>query len=309
MSHPDPSSAAGAPVPTCGACGATVTAADVTCPVCGVLLAAYQAPAGATGVGNAPAGDTSATRKVNRPVLSSPMAPPPIEMDQGPTSPPEPAASRHRPRSQSPIGDALRRSRADRATGPDELGSAAIADELARMATNDSALAREVEAELTGAKVTFDRARAVIETEQVDVTHSGAGAPVVSAHAPVAPAPEPNAPAAESEAPAKSGPGPGAPSTSRAAAWTPTATIPPAQRPATTGLNPATVTRWLPFILIGCAVLGIGRSLAGVGALPVIVLGIGLVYLLVKVASASSRKTTTMPRDESWKAKPPRRRK
>lgn len=58
--------------------------------------------------------------------------------------------------------------------------------------------------------------------------------------------------------------------------------------------------RWIPFILIGCVMLGVGRSLPSFGGVIGFVLVIGLIYLLVKVAAASSRKTTSMPRDTTW---------
>ncbi len=67
--------------------------------------------------------------------------------------------------------------------------------------------------------------------------------------------------------------------------------------------------RWIPFILFGCVMLGVGRSLPGFGGVIGLALVIALIYLLVKVAAASSRKTTSMPRDESWNTKRPRRRK
>lgn len=307
MPSSDQPSIAEAPALTCGNCGVPVRVADITCPSCGVLLAAYRAPAGATGneaIATAPAqpaGDTSATHDVAIPAMSSP--PPPTTLEPTPGSPPErPAPPRHQPRSQSPIGDALRRSREASATGPDSLGSAELADELARMATSDSALAREVEAELAGAKVTFDGDAAVIETDQVDLTHTPEGTPVVATHAPatestsrsestVVARPQPVRPAARAI------PAPGD-STMETTATPVTAAA--GQRPATGQFDPSTVLRWIPFILIGCVMLGVGRSLPGFGGVIGFALVIGLVYLLVKVAAASSRKTTSMPRDKAW---------
>ncbi len=304
--------------PACGNCGAPVRAADITCPACGVLLAAYQAPAGAAGneaIATAPAqfpGDTSATHDVATPAMTSPLPPTAPEPTRG--SPPErPAPPRHQPRSQSPIGDALRRSTEARATNPDALGSAEIADELARMATSDSALAREVEAELAGAKVTFDGDAAVIETDQADLTHTPEGALLVGEHASAAADPQASAPGTASTQFPQSGSGsatlarpqPVRPSArvtparvDRTVETTATpVTAPVGQRPSTGHFGPATVMRWIPFILIGCVLLGVGRSLPGFGGVIGIALVIGLIYLLVKVAAASSRKTTSMPRD------------
>lgn len=313
-------------MPACGNCGVPVRAADITCPACGVLLAAYQAPAGATGneaIATAPAqpaGSTSATHDVPTPAMSSP--PTPTTLESTPGSPLErPAPPRHQPRSQSPIGDALRRSREARATGPGDLGSAEVADELARMATSDFALAREVEAELAGAKVTFDGDAAVIETDQADLTHTPEGAPLVVEHASAAADPQASAPATASTQLPQSGSG--SATSARPQPVRPAARVIPApgertmeatatpvdQRPATGHFDPATMARWIPFILIGCVMLVVGRSLPGFGGLIGFALVIGLIYLLVKVAAASSRKTTTMPRDDSWSTKRSRWRK
>lgn len=298
MSNPE-RPAPGAPSTlTCGNCGVAVGAGDVTCPSCGVLLAAYQAPAGAT------ASDTSATRAVIPPGISS--TPAPEEMDPE-SLPDRPAMPVHQPRSQSPIGDALRRSRDSRTTSPGDVGSAEAADELARMATSDSALAREVEAELAGAKVTFDGDAAVIETDQVELTHTPEGEPVVAGHGQATANREADIPVTESRVPSESStvapPQPVHPPAGRSAIPT------QGQRPSTGRLDPSTIVRWIPFILIGCAVLGIGRSLPGFGGIIGFALVIGLVYLLVKVAAASSRKTTSMPRDDRWNTPRSRRRK
>jgi len=326
MPSSDQPSIAEPSMPACGNCGVPVRTADITCPACGVLLAAYQAPAGAAGneaIATAPAqfpGDTSATHDVATPAMTSPLPPTAPEPTRG--SPPErPTPPRHQPRSQSPIGDALRRSTDARATNPDALGSAEIADELARMAMSDSALAREVEAELAGAKVTFDGDDAMIETDQVDLTHDPEGAPVVAAHAPASAHPQASAPATASTQLPQSGSG--SATSARPQPVRPAARVIPApgertmeatatpvdQRPATGHFDPATMARWIPFILIGCVMLVVGRSLPGFGGLIGFALVIGLIYLLVKVAAASSRKTTTMPRDDSWSTKRSRWRK
>lgn len=314
MPHPGHPPTGEPPAPTCGNCGVHVQAADITCPACGVLLAAYQAPSGAmanvaiTTAPAEPAGDTSATHDV---------ASPPI------ASTPEPAPARHvpthhQPRSQSPIGDALRRSQAARDAAPADLESDRFADELARMATIDSALAREVEAELAGARVTFDGASPVIETDQVDITHTRDGSPVI--------AEKPDSTASTSATEPSPQSGSRLPPVTRPQPVRTSSTANPAlrqhtvetttpvdpvqsQRPSTGQFDPATLVRWLPFILIGCVMLAVGRSLPGFGGVIGIALVIGLIYLLVKVAGASSRKTTSMPRDDSWNTKRSRRRK
>lgn len=273
---------------TCGNCGVPVQPADVTCPACGVLLAAYQAPAGSTGDEAVPAApvsfpaDSPATHDRPSPAISS--TPPPATV-----RPP-----RHQPRSQSPIGDALRRSRESGSTGPEDLASDDAGGELARMAADDSPLARAVEAELTGAKVVFDGNAAVIETDQAELTHTPDGTPVVAPHAPGTPgtaAVEPGQVDLPRPDPVESA---GERHTPAGGAET--------QRPSTGGLDPATVARWAPFILIGCFVLGFGRSLPGFGVVIGFALVIGLVYVLIKVAAATGRKTTSMPRDDRWNA-------
>jgi hypothetical protein len=126
-----------APGPSCGNCGKTVASPDVTCPHCGVLLAAYQPPAGAA------TGDAFATKPVD-------ATPPPA-----PATPvtPEPPAS---PANTAPIDPAasLTTSSPIRADAP--IGSDRIADELREMAKDKSGFAAQVEAELKEAKVVFD---------------------------------------------------------------------------------------------------------------------------------------------------------
>lgn len=288
MSSPESSSPAGA---FCGNCGASVSVTDVICPACGVLLAAYQAPAGATGSQAAtvdPASipaDTSATR---------PAAAPATE----PTATPEPEAGlatsspvRHVPRSRSPIGDALRRSRESGSGAANDLASEAVANELAEMAADDSALAREVEAELAGARVTFEGSQPVIGTDRAEISQTETGAPVVVEHPPLPNEATP-APAQTKPSPTRTAP-PVRPPV-RAAVPEP---VPVQPLPAPGGFTPATLLRWLPFILVGCVMLAIGRSLPGFGGVIGFAFVIGLIFLLVKVAAASSRKTTSMPRD------------
>jgi len=308
--HPAPSGTA--PSPTCGNCGAPAPSTDLICPACGVLLAAYQAPAGATSAG---AGPVFSTPSFNAPAF----APPPV----------------HQPKSQSPIGDALKRSRnqmdaarfddvraqaaaeadelsrmaggvdelSDMADGNDELSDMADGvDELSEMAAGgDTALARQIEAELAGAKVTFAGDAPVIETDQVEIMQTPGDKPAIVESKPAV-HPEPtNAidrlskqagirgvydhPMEETGAPAEY-------------------PEPPSAAPVDeSGFDLSMLIRWLPFILIGVVILGFGRSMPGIGALIGILLVVGLIVLLLKWTAASSRKTSSMPRDDSWNRK------
>lgn len=286
----------------CGSCGAPVAAADVTCPACGVLLAAYR-PA----IGSLPAtevvDDTSATREIASPTMTATAGP------AAPASTAAPAV--HRPVSQSPIGDALRRGRfdhtlpdahdrtgeahaaaladmadgidelADMADGVDELSTMADGtDELAEMAAaGNTPLAREVEAQLAGAKVTFEGAKPVITTEPAPVSPA-ASAPPTPVATPVPPRPVTR--------PART-------TTQTTQGRLPVGASPPITTPKRSGPAGGVV---LALILV--LFFSIVLRWPVLGSMSGIFLGIGVVYVLVKLASLSSRKTTTMPWDRSW---------
>lgn len=333
---------------TCGNCGVEVRASDVMCPSCGGLLAAYKSYADSTtqttALADAPTADTSATRSdawspmtsaSSNTIRESPSAAPTFST---PTFRPPSFATRpaHQPRTQSPIGDALRKSRAttdrdlhhgsredaamlaDMADQYDELADMASGnDELARMASGGgSTLAEEVEAELAGAKVRFDGSTPVI-------THDPAAA---SKPEPVpkparVPTPSPfrgdKAPAPQSSAAAPA-PSPLADMVSGASTPRPS----PRPRPVVTGPTqqltevgkragtpprihvtptPGNVGGWVPLVAVGAFVLVAARGSSGVGAFIGIVLVLGLIFLLLRWTASTSRKTTTMPRDDKTK--------
>jgi hypothetical protein len=54
----------------------------------------------------------------------------------------------------------------------------------------------------------------------------------------------------------------------------------------------------IPFLLIFCLILGVGRGVGGFAVISLITFGL-IVYLLVRAAGLTGRKTTTMPRDDS----------
>lgn len=323
----------------CGACGAPVVQpADATCPACGVLLAAYLAPSGSLGASDATPtpvaamspGDPSATRSLPSPaVVEEPGGDAPSFASPPLTTPPFQTSPMHRPTSQSPIGDALRRSgsapdpRKSDAAGEDDLSKmadgndeladmASGVDELAEMAAGGkTSLARQIEAELAGAKVTFEGARPVIDAEHVEIRQTTGGAPPVvaskvegGAETPVGgrsvgkPAAVARQPTRQSATRGRYGQPvsiPVVPSTD--------ATHQPASTRGGRPVESGTVVRWLPFILIGLFIFAFGSSLPGMGGVVGFVIVVVLIYLLLKWTVASGRKTTTMPRDERWNRK------
>ncbi len=267
----------------CGNCGVAVHSSDITCPACGVLLAAYQAPAGSSAI------DSSATHEIPSPSMM------PDQIEPTPASPVQaaPANRTERPVSQSPIGDALRRDRgslSQASAGEERRQSAATADELERMATNTSDFAKEVDAELAGAKVTFDHGRTVIEADQVDITQTPENEPSVVVEKPAPPKPTPARAQPVRTAEVRSPPDPGYLD----------------MQTQGSAPDPARIGRWLPYIIFGCVFLGFARSFSGSGVVIAIAIAIFVVFLIMKATKATSRKTTSMPRDTSWKG--PKRR-
>jgi hypothetical protein len=267
----------------CGNCGVAVHSSDITCPACGVLLAAYQAPAGSSAI------DSSATHEIPSPS----MVPDQIELTAPSPAQAAPANRTERPVSQSPIGDALRRERgslSQASAREDRRQSAETADELAQMATNTSDFAKEVDADLAGAKVTFDHGRTVIEANQADITRTPEKEPSVVVERPAPPKPTPvrSQPVRAAEARPQADSGHVDIPTSRSAP------------------DPTRIGRWIPYIIFGCVFLGFTRSFSGTGLIMAIAIAIFVVFLIMKATKATSRKTTSMPRDTSWKG--PRRR-
>lgn len=273
--------------PACGQCGAPVAPADVTCPACGVLLAAYQVPAGA-GAGWMP------MPAVDVPTVPAAPPTPSSALSTGalPPSPPPPVATvsppvEHRPRSLSPIGDALRRSREDDSVGSALEQSASAAGTLAEMAASDSDLARDVEAELADAKVTFNAGTPVIET---------ASAPDLALPPAQAALPMPvPAPSRRTDRPVRPGPDRAAPAPARP--------VTPAPREATASRNQSGKSNWGPILVMVVLFLAVSRGLSSVGAFMGLVVMVVVVVALVRLAGLASRKTTTMPWDDAWNSR------
>lgn len=164
----------------CGNCGAATPADAITCPTCGVLLAAYQSPAGAT------VGDRGATAPVSTSVTAD--VPSALTLDSPEAgSPSVSSAVATSSASTSPIAAAMERMAATPAPAtPDDA-----ADELAAMAADTSGFAQRVEADLAEAKVVFDEGSggARIETAPTapDIAVTAAGtAPVTTTPRPAA---------------------------------------------------------------------------------------------------------------------------
>ena len=277
-----------APSQTCGNCGAVTATDAITCPACGVLLAAYQAPAGAIAAAEpipaaydsaspstamGASGDTSATRDVP----SAPMTGP-VEAAPAPAPPVS-----HRPRSQSPIMDALKRTQTEDVETSTIEDSAAAATELEAMAADETDFSREVEAELAGAKVTFDGNTAVLTSE--------ADAPPPVEHPPAV-AVAPTAPAPRQRQPVRTAPryeNPVAVDTA------------PDSGPVKPVPTPA--SRFggaFFFVVILILFFSVALRMPVLGAISGLIIAIAVVAALLKLASLSGRKTTSMPRDERW---------
>jgi len=366
-----PTDQPGSPSPalTCGNCGKPVAATEVICPSCGVLLAAYQAPAGAA----------AAVTPVSFPTYEPPSppvtatepdaanAPPQVSspaVDPSPAPPAPPPT--HAPRSQSPIGDALRRSAetgigrggedtggharymdeiarmsrpadelasmadgtdelADMADGADELADMAGGnDELADMAAGGhTTLAQQVEAQLTGARVRFDGPEPVIDVEIEKEPRTAAPDATPPAHAataaPLTTPAKPAAPPATTASTARPGLDSRPP-----IAWVgeaqpaDKATTPERRsvygRPVTDwgGADPTPARRaipalpWVPIVIAVCLILGMARAIPAAGGIMGFLLVIALVWGLLKWTSATSRKTTSMPKDADWNKRKPR---
>ncbi len=276
--------------PRCGNCGAPVSASDVMCPVCGVLLAAYEAPSGASSV-------TAAIQPVSIPAgqPETPLIGPPAN-EEPPSSSTTAPSPIHLLRSTSPVGDALDRVEASGSSISADAEVAAgddLASELSQMTRNDSDLAKEVEARLRGAKVRFDGRAPVIES-QPEPPASVAPAP----SPPPAPSPSQGAAtgalrqdqdrlAAEPVAPGRSA---------------------PATQPVGSGVNdrsrarPALVDniiRALPFLLIAIFVVqGFSSTVTIIGGVVMVVIGMLTVIGLLGATSRVGRKTTSMVRDD-----------
>lgn len=326
MSDPGPITAPDLPdgASRCGNCGGTVSRDDVVCPACGVLLAAYRAPDGAT------VGTRAATRPVASPAPETDALS--AMPDPMPASPPPPAVPslsatpRHTPRSMSPIGDALnrmRRAETTIGTMSDGLASMDAADELATMATSDSELSRQIDAQLSGAKATFDGATPAITSDP-----DAAPTPSAPATVPVPAAARGNASQPAATARTASQPAPVTRATGERAAQAAAierirlAREEQRMRDATVSGTPSapmgTIERlenrasWrerdlgkiisvAPFILILIFILvGFNRVMALVGIAFAIGAGLLLVIVLLNLTSRTGRKTGDMPKDDRF---------
>lgn len=224
----------------------------------------------------------------------------------------------------------------DMADGEDELSEMASGhDELARMAAGgDATLAEQVEAELTGATVRFDGAAPVIEASEdaIDtqqdnpvIAEAGGGslpleaepAVVEDAAAKVLERPtDPRSGVRRSEPPApvqpvkpaarpqeSSGQRDGREQTiawvnSDANARPRSRQSFPTDEPPIATLKPRDVVLWIPFGIMICVVLGIGGRTDGFIGFLLFALVVVTFGFLLKTTRATSRKTTTMPKQK-----------
>ncbi len=277
----------------CGNCGTTVPADAVMCPNpnCGVLLAAY-APATTAPVS---ASLTSAT--AYEPGTSATRGVPSIEVVPADTSEThetptasmiEPAAAISIPDpapAQTPasaIDAALRRSSATDLVTSALDQSASTADELGRMAADNSRLGKEIRAGMEGAKVTFSGTTPVITTDSEEIALGSAGADASRAarrQPRRVPAKAPTV-GRDAQEPERNVPEPD-----------PT---PPLRRPTSAPGLPG----WLPIAFIVFLFYTVGRGFSNLGPAVGLIVVIAMVVLLLRMAGTSSRKTTSMPQDD-----------
>ena len=352
---------------TCGNCGAAVTPDAVMCPACGVLLAAYQVAGGSGPSDPLPAAQATAEPPVVKPpetsetgVTPSPYATPGIA---DPVIPPEtsetgatpsadampsftmPAFSTppdHTPRSQSPIGDALRTS-SESGIGrgvPDTHGHSRYMVEMTRMGSPAAELTVMAEGvdeladmsdgvdelsdmaggndELSSMAGTGSGLAAEVEAELAGARVRFAGnRPVIESEVVEVVQTPGDAPAVVTPKPAPARPTPRAPMVerrqqeqvaSRTGVYdTPVSHVIGAEAPtpASRPKNPG-VGPWIPLVLLVCVVLVFARIVPAAGGILGLILVAALVWGLLKWTSATNRKTTAMPKDKDWNRKRPR---
>lgn len=211
----------------------------------------------------------------------------------------------------SPIGDALNRARdAETTIGTpsDQLGSEDTADELATMASTDSELSRQIDAQLSGAKVTFDGVTSTITPEPDAPPAAAPTATPATQPAAVVQADTPRQPAATAQTAAierirlareeqrsrdaAAGAQPGTSGRFPARLRT------PASSP-DSGLGKT--VRIAPFVLIAMFILlGFDRMIAMFGVIFGIGAGLLLLVIILRQASRTGRKTTDMPKDDQF---------
>lgn len=316
----------------CGNCGQAVSEGDVNCPHCDVLLAAYEAPAGAT------FGTASATTPVSVPAeeASAPIPPatqssstyqPPMytssttdmvgDLNANRPTPLSPTPAFNRPRP-SPVSDALERTRAaidetaeagDHQVGPPEIGTS-TAQRVARR-----------ERELLGMPAT----PVDLSQEALDRSHDARETPPASSTATIRPKRQQSQERTASPAPQPT-PMPGTPQ--QEAIPTPTlewSRPAPEERAATRqlpvspshlgnsedqrhqegyGVQPSTTGgKTFPNIgsIIGFVIMLIivmrflsVASFSGLIFIPIVIMF--LIWLMTAIARTSGRKTTAMPK-------------
>jgi hypothetical protein len=291
-----------APEHRCGNCSEAVASSDVTCPHCGVLLAAYQSPSGAA------SGDVYATKPVD-------ATPPPSPPTTTATAPP---ASATPPASASDAGNRPT-SRPTSLTSPTSpIGSDSIADELREMAKDESGFAAQVEAELKEAKVVIDegggsRIETAPTVPDVVVAPTGEAGKASAAAATPQSKPQPvRVIRASEQAEAKPDPNrklnPPKPraQTMLNADWVPSSTAPEPRDRSGEASTKGKKNTLFPFVIVFfVAAMFVFRNPAAVIFL-VVALGLGAFFIkfLISASKSTSRSTTQMPYD-----KPNRRRK
>jgi hypothetical protein len=195
-------------------------------------------------------------------------------------------------------------------------------DELARMATGANAtLTEQVEAELQGAHVDFTGSATTIEADKVTIVDPGTVEPQIEEHLPPsAPIPKPpkprtqerssrhetiawvdasgkKPPARQSDAAQARAQPNASQARTRATALQsrPGAAIPP---PTTRIRN---LVFWIPFGLLICVVLRMANNVNGFVGFIMFMVVVLIFMVLMKSTRATSRKTTTMPKDPASK--------
>lgn len=263
----------------------------------------------------------------------------------------------HRPSSQSPIGDALKRSYqqyqrdlghdgdardaltrmmddtadltdmadgfdelTDMADGQDDLATMASGeDELAQMAAGASGttLAEEVEAELRDVVITTRHGQPVIKEASGSIPLNADPEVVEAAAAVILERPaDPRRRVQAAEPPVSAPEQPVDPPVrpqratsertgqARPIAWVnnesgaPSRPVPVPSAPPVTTIKPKDLVLWIPFGIMICVVLGIGGRSNGLVGFLLFVAVVAVFFALLKSTRATSRKTTSMPKQQ-----------
>jgi len=217
----------------------------------------------------------------------------------------------------SPIGDALNRGRQPGATigtASDPLASAAAADELTRMAKTDSELSRQIDAELSGAKVTFDGATSTITPDPDASPASATTSPPSTQPAATRPV-NPRQSASTVQAAAQTAVQAAAierirlareeqrdrdaASATKAGAQSTVGRV--RERASSAEIPTGSILRLLPFILIALfVILGFDGVMTIFGAFFGIGAGLLFLFLILRLTTRTGRKTTDMPKENPF---------